>query len=130
MIRFLLFVSLFFIIQACSFSSHDLDYDTLNQRFEYSSVTSFKNSITLQFNNDTNRFDIIKLDNIETLEFIKNDLDLFKNNKNHELLIEKFPNKIYNFIKYLKDNNASEKIIFETMQTYLRYLTTDKLLRK
>ena len=129
MIRFLLFVSLFFIIQACSFSSHDLDYDTLNQRFEYSSVTSFKNSIKLHFNNDTNRFDIIQLNNVETLKFIKNDLDLFKNNKNHELLIEKFPNKIYNFIKYLKDNNASEKIIFETMQSYLRYLTKDKILR-
>ncbi len=129
MIRFLLFVSLFFIIQACSFSSHDLDYDTLNQRFEYSSVTSFKNSIKLHFNNDTNRFDIIQLNNVETLKFIKNDLDLFKNNKNHELLIEKFPNKIYNFIKYLKDNNASEKIIFETMQAYLRYLTKDKILR-
>ncbi len=129
MIRFLLFVSLFFIIQACSFSSHDLDYDTLNQRFEYSSVTSFKNSIKLHFNNDTNRFDIIQLNNVETLKFIKNDLDLFKNNKNHELLIEKFPNKIYNFIIYLKDNNASEKIIFETMQSYLRYLTKDKILR-
>lgn len=129
MIRFLLFVPLFFIIQACSFSSHDLDYDTLNQRFEYSSATSFKNSIILHFNNDTNRFDIIKLDNVETLKFIKNDLDLFKNNKNHELLIEKFPNKIYNFIIYLKDNNASEKIIFETMQTYLRFLTKDKTLR-
>ena len=129
MIRFLLFVSLFFIIQACSFSSHDLDYDTLNQRFEYSSVTSFKNSIKLHFNNDTNRFDIIQLNNVETLKFIKNDLDLFKNNKNHELLIEKFPNKIYNFIIYLKDNNASEKIIFETMQAYLRYLTKDKILR-
>tara|TARA_E500000178_G_C16836964_1_gene668750 strand:- start:7 stop:396 length:390 start_codon:yes stop_codon:yes gene_type:complete len=128
-IRFLLFVSLFFIIQACSFSSHDLDYDTLNQRFEYSSVTSFKNSIKLHFNNDTNRFDIIQLNNVETLKFIKNDLDLFKNNKNHELLIEKFPNKIYNFIIYLKDNNASEKIIFETMQSYLRYLTKDKILR-
>ena len=87
MIRFLLFVPLFFVIQACSFSSHDLDYDTLNQRFEYSSVTSFKNSITLHFNNDTNRFDIIQLNNVETLKFIKNDLDLFKNNKNHELLI-------------------------------------------
>ena len=129
MLRFLISILLFFSIQACSFSSHDLDYDTLNQRFEYSSATSFKNSIILHFNNDTNRFDIIKLDNVETLKFIKNDLDLFKNNKNHELLIEKFPNKIYNFIIYLKDNIASEKVIFETMQAYLRFLTKDKTLR-
>ena len=43
--------------------------------------------------------------------------------------IKKFPNKIYNFLIYLKDNNASEKIIFETMQAYLRYLTKDKTLR-
>ena len=129
MIRFLLFVPLFFIIQACSFSSHDLDYDTLNQRFEYSSAISFKKSIISHFNNETNRFDIKKLENFETVEPTNNDQSLFKENINHEQLIERFPNKIYNFLIYLKDNNASEKIIFETMQAYLRYLTKDKTLR-
>ena len=129
MLRFLIFILLFFSIQACSFSNQTLDYDTLNQRFEYSSATSFKKSIILHFNNETNQFNVEKLENFETLEPTKNDLSLFKENINHEPLIEKFPNKIYNFIIYLKDNNASEKIIFETMQTYLRFLTKDKTLR-
>ena len=129
MLRFLIFILLFFSIQACSFSNQTLDYDTLNQRFEYSSATSFKKSIILHFNNETNQFNLEKLENFETLEPTKNDLSLFKENINHELLIEKFPNKIYNFIIYLKDNNASEKIIFETMQAYLRFLTKDKTLR-
>ena len=129
MIRFLILTALFLFIQACSFASHNLDYDTLNQRFEYSSVTSFKSSIILHFNNDTNRFDRIELDSLETSKSTKNDLNLFKENINHELLIEKYPNKIFNFIIYLKDNNASEKIIFETMQAYLRFLTKDKTLR-
>ena len=129
MIRFLILTALFFFIQACSFSNQTLDYDTLNQRFEYSSATSFKKSIILHFNNEPNQFNIEKLENFETIEPTKNDLSLFKENTNHELLIEKFPNKIYNFIIYLKDNNASEKIIFETMQAYLRFLTKDKTLR-
>ena len=129
MLRFLIFILLFFSIQACSFSNQTLDYDTLNQRFEYSSATSFKKSIILHFNNETNQFNIEKLENFETIEPTKNDLSLFKENINHELLIEKYPNKIFNFIIYLKDNNASEKIIFETMQAYLRFLTKDKTLR-
>ena len=129
MLRFLIFILLFFSIQACSFSNQTLDYDTLNQRFEYSSATSFKKSIILHFNNETNQFNVEKLENFETLEPTKNDLSLFKENINHEPLIEKFPNKIYNFIIYLKDNNASEKVIFETMQAYLRFLTEDKTLR-
>ena len=129
MIRFLVFIPLFCFIQACSTSSHTLDYDALNQRFEYSSALFFKRSIILHFNNETNRFDIKILENLETANSTKNDLNLFKENINHELLIEKFPNKIYNFIIYLKDNNASEKVIFETMQAYLRFLTEDKTLR-
>ena len=129
MIRSLILTSLLFFIQACSFTSHNLDYDTLNQRFEYSSATSFKNSLILHFKNDTNRFDIKELDSLETSKSTKNDLDLFKNNKNHELLIENFPNKTFKFILYLNENNFSEKIIFETMQTYLRFLTKDKILR-
>ena len=129
MIRSLILTPLLFFIQACSFTSHNLDYDALNQRFEYSSATSFKNSLILHFKNDTNRFDIKELDSLETSKSTKNDLDLFKKNKNHELLIENFPNKTYKFILYLNENNFSEKIIFETMQTYLRFLTRDKILK-
>lgn len=129
MIRFLIFTALLFFIQSCSFSNDVLDYEALNQRFEYSSAVSFKNSIISHFNNKTNQFDIKLLENLETQNSTHNDLGLFKENSNHELLVKKFPDKIYNFIIYLKDNNASEKIIFETMQAYLRYLTKDKMLR-
>ena len=129
MIRSLILTLLLFFIQSCSFTGHNLDYDTLNQRFEYSSATSFKNSLILHFKNDTNQFDIKELDSLETSKSTKNDLDLFKKNKNHELLIENFPNKTYKFILYLNENNFSEKIIFETMQTYLRFLTRDKILK-
>lgn len=129
MIRFVIFALLLFFIQSCTFSSPTIDYDTQNQRFEYSSAISFKNSIISHFNNETNRFDIKKLENLDTANSTKNDLNLFKENINHELLIEKFPNKIYKFIIYLKDNNTSGKIVFETMQAYLRYLTKDKTLR-
>ena len=129
MIRFLISTALLFFIQSCSFSNDTLDYDTQNQRFEYSSTASFKNSIISHFNNETNQFDIKLLENLETENSTQNDLILFKENTNHELLVEKFPNKIYNFLLYLKANNSSEKIIFETMQAYLRYLTKYKTLR-
>ena len=129
MIRFLVFTALLFFIQSCSSSKDILDYETLNQRFEYSSAASFKNSIISHFNNETNQFDKKLLENLEMLNSTNNDLILFKENIDHELLIEKFPNKIYNFLLYLKVNNASEKIIFETMQAYLRYLTKNTVLR-
>ncbi len=129
MIRFLVFTALLFFIQSCSFSNDILDYEALNQRFEYSSAVSFKNSIISHFNNETNQFDIKLLESLETEDSTRNDLSLFKENTNHELLVKKFPDKIYNFIIYLKKNNASEKIIFETMQAYLRYLTKYKTLR-
>jgi len=129
MIRFLVFTALLFFIQSCSSSTDILDYETLNKRFEYSSEESFKNSIIYHFNNQPNQFDKKLLENLETLNSTNNDFILFKENIDHELLIEKFPNKVYNFLLYLKDNNASEKIIFETMQAYLRYLTKYKTLR-
>ena len=129
MIRFLVFIALLFFIQGCSLSSNTLDYDIQNQRFEYSSAASFKKSIISHFNNQTNQFDIKLVESLETDNSTQNDLSLFKENTNHELLVEKFPNKIYNFLLYLKANNASEKIIFETIQAYLRYLTKDKTLR-
>tara|TARA_Y100001970_G_scaffold134473_1_gene165585 strand:+ start:4544 stop:4933 length:390 start_codon:yes stop_codon:yes gene_type:complete len=128
-IRFLVFTALLFFIQSCSSSRDILDYETLNQRFEYSSAASFKNSIISHFHNETNQFDKKLLENLEILNSTNNDLILFRENIDHELLIEKFPNKIYNFLLYLKANNASEKIIFETMQAYLRYLTKNTVLR-
>ena len=129
MIRFTTFILLFFIVQACQYHSQNFDYDLQNKRFDYSSSENFKNSIISHFNNDTNQFDLIKLEDLEISKSTKNDLILFIESKNHEVLIEKFPNKIFNFILYLKENNASEKIVFESTQTYLRFLTRDKILR-
>ena len=129
MIRFVFLIFFGFFIYSCFFPDDSLDYDLQNQRFDYSSLISFKSSIITHFNNDTNRFDIKKLDNLETSKSITIDLNLFKENKNHEQLIEKYPDKVYKFILYIKDNNDSEKIVFESTQAYLRYLTEDKMLR-
>ena len=129
MIRFITLIFCLFFIQACYSSNDSFDYEFQNQRFNYSSAVSFKASIINHFNNDTNRFDIKKLDNIEESKLTTFDLNSFKENKDHEQLIEKYPDKIYKFVLYLKDLNTSEKIIFETMQAYLRYITKDIVLR-
>lgn len=123
----LLFVSVF--IHSCFSSNNNLNYDTQNQRFDYSSVISFKNSLSIHFNNDSEKFDLKELDNIETTRSSSDDLNLFKETSNHEQLVEMYPNKIYKYIRYLKENNKSEKKIFESIQSYLRFLTKNKILR-
>lgn len=123
----LLLVSVF--IHSCFSSNNNLNYDTQNERFDYSSVISFKDSLSIHFNNDSEKFDLKELDNIETTRSSSDDLNLFKETSNHEQLVEMYPDKIYKFILYLNEYKFSEKIIFETMQSYLRYLTKDKTLR-
>lgn len=129
MIRLISLLLISFFIHSCFSSSNNLNYDNQNQRFDYSSVISFKDSLSIHFNNDSEKFDLKELDNIETTRSSSDDLNLFKETSNHEQLVEMYPNKVYKFILYLDDNNFSEKIIFETMQSYLRYLTKDKTLR-
>ena len=129
MIRLISLLLISFFIHACFSSSNNLNYDNQNKRFDYSSVISFKNSLSIHFNNDSEKFDLKELDNIETTKSSSDDLNLFKETSNHEQLVEMYPNKIYKFILYLNEYKFSEKIIFETMQSYLRYLTKDKTLR-
>ena len=54
--------------------------------------------------------------------------DIIKNNS-HEKFISNNPNKIYIFLNFILLNENSDQIIFESMQSYLRYLTKDKILR-
>ena len=81
------------------------------------------------FNDDLNRFDKSKLEEIEN-KFDANTTydDIIKNNS-HEKFISNNPNKIYIFINFILLNKNSDQIIFESMQSYLRYLTKDKILR-
>jgi len=128
-IKFTSLIFCLFFVYACFSFNDNLDYDFQNQRFDYSSLIDFKSSIIIHFDNNTNRFDIKKLDNLEKSKLSKNDSILFKESKNHEQFVENHPDKIYKFILYLQDNDSSEKIIFESIQTYLRYLTKDIILR-
>ena len=129
MIRLTPLLLISFFIHSCFSLNNNLDYDSQNQRFDYSSVTSFKNSLSTHFNNDSEKFDVKELDNIELTTSSSDDLNLFKETLNHEQLVEMYPNKIYKYIWYLKDNNNSERKIFESTQAYLRFLTENIILR-
>ena len=128
MFRFKFLLILLFFIQACYYTNDKHDYSIENKRFNYTSIEYFKSSIVNHFNNDINKFDKNKLEELEVSVLNKNDINLYLDN-NHEDLIEKYPSKIFKYILYLKDNKSSEKIIFESMQTYLRYLTKNKTIR-
>ena len=81
------------------------------------------------FNDDLNRFDKSKVEEIEN-KFDANIAydDIVKNNS-HEKFITNNPNKIYVFVNYILLNQHTDQIVFESMQSYLRYLTKDKILR-
>ena len=125
----LLFILLIIFIFSCSSQLDEINYKEKNKRFDYSSIDSFKKTLVEHFNDDLNRFDKSKLEEIEN-KFITNTTydDIIKNNS-HEKFISNNPNKIYIFINFILLNKNSDQIIFESMQSYLRYLTKDKILR-
>ena len=125
----LLFILSIIFIFSCSSQLDEINYKEQNKRFDYSSIDSFKKTLVEHFNDDLNRFDKSKLDEIEN-KFITNTAydDTIKNNS-HEKFISNNPNKIYIFINFILLNKNSDQIIFESMQSYLRYLTKDKILR-
>ena len=125
----LLFLLSIIFIFSCSSQLDEINYKEQNKRFDYSSIDSFKKTLVEHFNDDLNRFDKSKLDEIEN-KFITNTAydDIIKNNS-HEKFISNNPNKIYIFINFILLNKNSDQIIFESMQSYLRYLTKDKILR-
>ena len=126
--KLLLILSTIFIF-SCSSQLDEINYKEQNKRFDYASIDSFKKTLVEHFNDDLNRFDKSKLDEIEN-KFITNTAydDIIKNNS-HEKFISNNPNKIYIFINFILLNENSDQIIFESMQSYLRYLTKDKILR-
>ena len=125
----LLFILSITFIFSCSSQLDEINYKDQNKRFDYSSIDSFKKTLIEHFNDDLNRFDKSKLEEIEN-KFITNISydDIIKNNS-HEKFISNNPNKIYIFINFILLNKNSDQIIFESMQSYLRYLTKDKILR-
>ncbi len=129
MINKLLLILSFILIFSCSSKLNEINYKEQNNRFDYTSIDGFKNSLVEHFNDDLNRFDKSKLQEI-TKKFDTNTAydDIIKNNS-HEKFITNNPNKIYVFINFLLLNENADQVIFESMQAYLRYLTKDKVLR-
>ena len=127
----LIFLLIFLIIFvfSCSSKLDEINYKEQNKRFDYKSIDSFKKTLVEHFNDDLNRFDKSKLEEIEN-KFVTNTAydDIIKNNS-HEKFISNNPNKIYIFINFILLNENSDQVIFESMQSYLRYLTKDKILR-
>ena len=129
MINKLLLILSFILIFSCSSKLNEINYKEQNKRFDYTSIDSFKNSLVEHFNDDLNRFDKSKLQEI-TKKFDTNTAydDIIKNNS-HEKFITNNPNKIYVFINFILLYENTDQIIFESMQAYLHYLTKDKVLR-
>ena len=126
--KLLLIFSIIFIF-SCSSKLDEINYKEQNKRFDYTSIDSFKKSLVEHFNNDLNRFDKSKVEEIEN-KFDANIAydDIIKNNS-HEIFVSNNPNKIYSFINFILLNEKSDQIVFESMQSYLRYLTKDKILK-
>ena len=126
--KLLLIFSIIFIF-SCSYKTDEINYKEQNKRFDYTSINNFKKSLVEHFNDDLDRFDKSKVDEIEINVVTNIDyVDIIKNNS-HEKFITNNPNKIYIFINFILLNEYSDQIIFESMQSYLRYLTKDKILR-
>ena len=127
-IIFLLIFSIIFF-SSCISKLDEINYKEQNKRFDYKSIDSFKKSLVEHFNDDLNRFDKSKLEEIENkLTFHIDFEDIIKNNS-HEIFVSNNPNKIYSFINFVLLNEKSDQIVFESMQSYLRYLTKDKILK-
>ncbi len=126
--KLLLIFSIIFIF-SCSYKTDEINYKEQNKRFDYTSIDNFKKSLVEHFNDDLNRFDKSKVEEIEiNVETNIDYVDIIKNNS-HEKFITNNPNKIYIFVNFILLNEYSDQIVFESMQSYLRYLTKDKILR-
>ena len=127
----LIFLLIFLIIFvfSCSSKLDEINYKEQNKRFDYKSIDSFKKSLVKHFNDDLNRFDKSKLEQIENKFVTNTDYDVIIKNNSHEKFIADNPNKIYVFIRFILSSKNADQIIFESMQSYLQYLTKDKILR-
>tara|TARA_B100001765_G_C19435609_1_gene307642 strand:+ start:371 stop:763 length:393 start_codon:yes stop_codon:yes gene_type:complete len=118
-----------FIISCSSYSNQELNYTDLNKRFNYEDLDKFKTSIKKHFNDNDMKLNLQKLNNINII-FSNNDYykKVIENN-NHEKYLENNPNDIYTIIIVIIDSDNNQKILFESMQAYLRYLSKDYVLR-
>ena len=126
--KLLLIFSIIFII-SCSSKLDKINYKEQNKRFTYTSIDSFKKSIVEHFNDDLNKFNKSKLEEIENKLTFHTDFEDIIENNSHEIFVSNNPNKIYSFINFVLLNEKSDQIVFESMQSYLRYLTKDKILK-
>ena len=126
--KLLLIFSIIFIF-SCSYKTDEINYKEQNKRFDYTSINNFKKSLVEHFNDDLDRFDKSKVDEIEINVVTNIDYVSIIKNNSHEKFINNNPNKIYIFINFILLNEYSDQIVFESMQSYLRYLTKDKILR-
>jgi len=126
--KLLLIFSIIFIF-SCSYKTDEINYKEQNKRFDYTSIDNFKKSLVEHFNDDLERFDKSKVEEIEINVVTNIDYVSIIKNNSHEKFINNNPNKIYIFINFILLNEYSDQILFESMQSYLRYLTKDKILK-
>ena len=126
--KLLLIFSIIFIF-SCSYKTDEINYKEQNKRFDYTSIDNFKKSLVEHFNDDLERFDKSKVEEIEINVVTNIDYVSIIKNNSHEKFINNNPNKIYIFINFILLNEYSDQILFECMQSYLRYLTKDKILK-
>ena len=126
--KFIITLLIIFVF-SCTSKLDEINYKEQNKRFVYTSIDNFKKSLVEHFNNDLNKFDKSKLEEIENKLVTHNYYENIIKNNSHEEFIFNNPNKIYTFVNFILLNEKSDKIIFESMQTYLRYLTKDKILK-
>ncbi len=126
--KLLLIFSIIFIF-SCSYKTDEINYKEQNKRFDYTSIDNFKKSLVEHFNDDLERFDKSKVEEIEINVVTNIDYVSIIKNNSHEKFINNNPNKIYIFINFILLNENSDQILFESMQSYLRYLTKDKILK-
>ena len=101
-------------------NNKNIDFIEMNKRFDYENINYFKTSILIYVKEnsiDLEESEINKIyDKKNNIIEITNVLKL----GSHEEYIKKNPNEIYNLITISNHNFYKDKIIFESMQAYLR----------
>ena len=92
----------------------------MNKRFTYSNLEEFKKSIEIHAQKNSINLNKETIDSIYKKNNNINKIQEVIESKSHEIFIEKRPNEIFNLIQLAKEYSDHEKIIFESMQAYLR----------
>ena len=119
-ILLLTFYLIFFI--SCSSQSNDFDYSKQNDRFNYNNAFDFKESLLFYFDSLSMNYDENIIIINENKNFNKDIISKIVRENKHENFIANNPEEILNVIKYIYNSSNDEKKVFESIQTYLRYL--------